>query len=85
MSAASNKSLVGVGASRFAFTRPCVSMAGGRPTRPAGHCEAAFRFEAIIMVVAEAPVVKVASEPVLIIATAVVYSGPNDEYTDDCH
>src|SRR5271166_4307013 len=85
MSAASSKSLVGVGASGFAFTWPCASMAGGRPTRPACHCEAAFRFEAIMMVVAEAPVVKVASEPVLIIATPVVYSGPNEEYTEGCH
>ena len=38
-----------------------------------------------MMVVAEAPVVKVASEPVLIIATPVVYSGPNEEYTEGCH
>ena len=37
------------------------------------------------MVVAEAPVVKVASVPVLIIETPVVNSDRNEEQTEGCH
>ena len=55
------------------------------PAQPLGHCEAAFRFELIMMVVAEAPVVKVASAPVLIIETPVVNSDRNEEETEGCH
>jgi hypothetical protein len=38
-----------------------------------------------MMVVAEAPVVKVASAPVLIIETPVVNSDRNEEETEGCH
>ena len=85
MSGTSSEPLAGVAAIGFAFTWPCTPMAGGRPDRPLGHIDGAFRFEAIMIVVAEASVVKVASEPVLMSVTPVVNSDINEEYTEVFH
>ena len=60
-------------------------MAGGRPDRPLGRIDGGFRFEAIMIVVTEAPVVKVASEPVLMSVTPVVNFDINEEYTEVFH